>query len=345
MKRIKVFQGFVNYGTQAGFFSKALRDKGIPSISVTFPDQYRRQIDVELLHGGTFIKKIFKHSYNRVRMLYWFFKYNTFHFYFGKTFLKNQRDLPLYHFFGKKVVMEYLGYDVQLYQYSIDKYELTNVRFYKDVETSKLSDERKTKRLKHETQYIDKQLVCAPYLSEFVEGSEVLPLAIDLSEYLFSPKNIPENEIVIMHAPTNRGNKGTEFILAALEKLIDEGFNIRILLVENISHDELKLKYKECDIFIDQIVGGWYGTASIEAMAIGLPTCCFVRESYYEHINYGHKIPIINVLPSTVYDVVKDLIINKDKLAEIGLKSRRFVEEIHDLNKVTDKLIDIYNKL
>ena len=345
MNKIKVFQGLENYGTQAGFFSNALREKGIPSISATFPDPYKRQIDVELLHGGTYFLKIFKHSYNRLRMVCWFFKYNTFHFYFGRTFLKNQRDLPLYHFFGKKVVMEYLGYDVQLYQYSIDKYELTNVRFYKDVETSKLSDERKIKRLKFETQYIDKQLVCAPYLSEFVEDSEVLPLAIDLSKYQYTPKTILGNEIVIMHAPTNRGNKGTEFILAALNKLIDEGFNIRILLVENISHDELKLKYKECDIFIDQIVVGWYGTASIEAMAIGRPTCCFIRESYFEHIDYGQKIPIINVLPTTVYSVIKDLILNKDKLVEIGLNSRRFVEEIHDLNKVTDHLINIYNKL
>lgn len=345
MSRIKVFQGLVNYGTQAGFFSKALREKGIPSISVTFPDQYRRQIDVELLHGGSFFQKLLKHSYNKARMIYWFFKYNTFHFYFGKTLLKNQRDLPLYHLFGKKVIMEYLGYDVQLYQYSIDKYELTNVRFYKDVKTSKLSDDKKIKRLKYETQYINKQLVCAPYLSEFVTGSEVLPLAIDLSKYQYSPKMISENEIVIMHAPTNRGNKGSEFILAALNTLIAEGYNIRILLVENISHDELKLKYKECDIFIDQIVVGWYGTASIEAMAIGRPTCCFIRESYFEHIDYGQKIPIINVLPTTVYDVIKDLILNKDKLAEIGLNSRRFVEEVHDLKIVTDKLIDIYNKL
>jgi hypothetical protein len=31
---------------------------------------------------------------------------------------------------------------------------------------------------------------------------------------------------------------------------------------------------------IDQIMAGWYGTASIEAMAIGRPVICFIRESY-----------------------------------------------------------------
>jgi len=64
-----------------------------------------------------------------------------------------------------------------------------------------------------------------------------------------------------------------------------------MLLVENISHSELKEKYKECDIFVDQIVGGWYGTASIEAMAIGRPTVCFLRESYFEYIDFGPSIP------------------------------------------------------
>ncbi|MDD3080050.1 MAG: hypothetical protein PHH37_13260 [Paludibacter sp.] len=241
--------------------------------------------------------------------------------------------------------MEYLGYDVQLYQISAEKYEFTNVRSFTNIEAAIQSDKKKQKRLQYETKYIDKQIVCAPYLSEFVPGSEVLPLAVDLSQFDFIPKKSDGDEIVIMHAPTNRGNKGSEFILSALNRLIADGFKIKILLVENVSHEELKQKYIECDIFIDQIVAGWYGTASIEAMAIGRPTCCFIRESYYEYIDYGDRIPIINASPKTVYDVVKDLLINKDQLPEIGLHSRRFVEEIHDLDKVTERLVKMYNQL
>jgi len=344
-KKLKVFHGLVNYGTQAGLFAKGLREKGIDAISVSGPDPFKRQIDVELLHGGNWIEKIVKHSINWIRRFYWFFKYNTFHFYYGTTLFPKQMDLPFYKIFGKKIIMEYLGYDVQLYQYSLDKYEVTNVKYYKPHKESLIADKKKSTRLKHETPYIDKQLVCAPYLLEFVPNAEILPLAIDLSQYQFSPKEIEDEEITIMHAPTSRGNKGTEFIMDALYKLIDEGYKIKILLVENISHEELKNKYKECDIFIDQILGGWYGTAAIEAMAIGRATVCFIRKSYCEQVDYGSNIPIINAEPKTIYTVLKQTLDNKHILKDLGRESREFVENVHDLNKITEKLISIYKSL
>jgi hypothetical protein len=77
-------------------------------------------------------------------------------------------------------------------------------------------------------------------------------------------------------------------------------------------------------------------------MAIGRPTICFIRESYFEHIDYGNKIPIINAQPGTIYDVLKKTINNKHLFPELGKRSREFVESIHDLDKLTDRLIEIY---
>jgi glycosyltransferase involved in cell wall biosynthesis len=344
-KKLKVFHGLVNYGTQSGLFARELRKMGYDAISVTYPDAFKRITDIELKHGGNFIQKVIKHTWNYLFRIKCFFKYDIFHFYYGTTLLPRQLDLPFYKFFGKKVVMEYLGYDVQLYEYSIKKYEITNVMFYKTPEESKKSDKKKLARLRSESKYLDKQLVCAPYLSEFVPGSEVLPLAIDLSDYKYSPKSNPTEDIVIMHAPTSRGNKGSLFIINAIDKLINEGYPVKMLLVENVTHNELKKKYIECDIFVDQILGGWYGTASIEAMAIGRPTVCFIRESYFKYIDYGKAIPIINANPLTIYEVLRFLIDNKHLLIEIGKKSRQFVEDIHDSRNVTNRLVEIYNSL
>jgi hypothetical protein len=80
-------------------------------------------------------------------------------------------------------------------------------------------------------------------------------------------------------------------------------------------------------------------------MALGRPTICFIRESYYEHINYGNKIPIINAKPSTIYEVLKKTIDEKHLLPKIGSDSRKFVEEIHDIKKITSDLITIYKNL
>ena len=179
-KELRVFHGLVNYGTQAGLFARALREAGVEAISVAFPDPFKRHIDVELLHGGNLFQKVIKHTWNRIRFVLWFFKYNTFHFYFGSSLFPNQFDLPLYKFFGKKVIMEYLGYDVQLYQLSVDKYSITNIKSYKSLDEHIIADSQKIKRLKRETKFVDLQLVCAPCYSEFVKDAQVLPLAIDI---------------------------------------------------------------------------------------------------------------------------------------------------------------------
>jgi len=345
-KKMRVFHGLVNYGTQAGFFAKELQHRGIKAQSVTGYDPFGRITDITLKNSGRNIfGKLYNFIWNSLYKIKCFYSFNVFHFYFGNTLGRYQLDLPFYHIFGKKVVFHYLGFDVQLYQYSNEKYEINNVRFVFDDKSGRKHDKIITKRLKFETRFADLQMVCAPCYSEFVSGSFVLPLAIDLNAYKYSPKLNTSEVITIMHAPTSHNNKGTSFIINAINQLCNEGYKINMLLVENISHQELKEKYKECDIFVDQIVGGWYGTASIEAMAIGRPTVCFLRESYFEYIDFGPSIPIINADPTTIYEVLKKLIEKKEELPLMGEKSRRFVEEVHDLKKLTNKLVQIYESL
>jgi glycosyltransferase involved in cell wall biosynthesis len=343
-RKLKVFHGLVNYGTQAGLFAHELRNQGVDSISVSYPDRFKRQIDVELLHGGNFFEKIIKHTWNYLRRLYWFFRYNIFHFYYGTSLFPNQWDLPLYRLFGKKIILHYLGNDVQLYEKSVKKYKWTNMPGFIEDKDPIAYDRRILNRMKYEVKYANLQCVCAPCYSEFVPNSIVIPLAIDLE--LFSYNTYPENtKTVIMHAPTSRGFKGTDYIVKAIDKLKVEGFDICFNLVENITHAELKEEYKKCDIFIDQIMGGWYGTAAIEAMAIGRPVICSLRKSYFEYIEFGEKIPIIHADPDCIYESIKHLLVNKSRLPQIGIDSRKFVEEIHDCRKIAENLIEIYKRI
>lgn len=345
-KEIKVFHGLVNYGTQAGFFSRELRNQGIEALSIVYPDSYKRQADLELLFGGSFITKVLRHSLNYIKRIKCFFHFNTFHFYYGTSLFPYQLDLPLYSLFGKRVIMEYLGTDCQLYEYSIQKYKWTNSSGRFLIKQDGLNNDKIIiKRLKSESKYIDKKFVCAPLYSEFVQKSTVLPLAIDISDFSFIPI-FKKDKLRIMHAPTHRGFKGSDYILEAVHKLIEEGYPLEIDLVEGVTHFELKNRYLKCDIFIDQILAGWYGTASIEAMAIGRPVICFMRNDYFKEINYNCIIPIISANPDSIYDVLKETVgFSFEKLQEIGLSSRLFVEETHDVKKVTEKLIQEYKIL
>jgi glycosyltransferase involved in cell wall biosynthesis len=342
-KDLKVFHGFVNYGTQAGFFARGLREKGIKALSVVTYDGFKREIDVELLYGGNIFQKILRHSWNYLKRISWFFEFNTFHFYFGTTLLPGQLDLPFYRLFGKKVIMGYLGAEVHRYQESIEKYgRYTNVQHY--IANGVKHDEDIDKRYRHESKYMDLQFVCDPVIGEFVPGSILLPLAIDVSEYQYTRKELGD-EIVIMHAPTSRGHKGSKYILAAFDKLLENGYPIKPLLVEGVSHKELKQKYIECDIFVDQILAGWYGTASIEAMALGRPVVCFIRDEYLKDVEYGNQVPVVNATIDNIYEVLVRLIEQKEALPEIGRRSREFIERNHDLSRLTDKLVTYYNQL
>lgn len=344
--KIRVFHGLVNYGTQAGSFAKELRNQGIEAFSLVYPDRFKRQVDEELRFGGTFFLKVLRHLLNYLKLLHCFFYYNTFHFYYGTTLFPHQLDLPFYRLFGKKVIMEYLGTDCQLYSYSIEKYKWTNSsgRFPKK-EDGDYNDLIIKKRLRSESPYIDRKFVCAPLYSEFVKNSTVLPLGVDLSDFNYYPMS-KKDKIRIMHAPTHRGFKGSEYILKALDRLIDEGYQIEVDLVEGVTHAELKDRYRQCDIFIDQILAGWYGTASIEAMAIGRPVICFMRDSYFEHIDFGIDIPVISANPDIIYDVLKHTItLSFEQLQNKGASSRLFVEHVHDVRKLTKQLIADYDIL
>jgi len=346
-KKLKVFHGLVNYGTQAGLFAKELRNQGVIAISVVGVDRSKRQTDVELLHGGSLIQKIFKHLWNTTRRYYWFFKYNTFHFYFGHTLFKNQGDLPFYKYFGKKVIMEYLGNDIRHYKTLVERYNLPESHEY--FQRMLEHDSKIAKRIMHESDYLNYKLCCLPTHMDFAKSysyniNEVLPLALNVVDIKYAAlrKKAPENPIKILHAPTKRGFKGTVYIESAIYTLQKEGYAIDFKIAEGITHAELFKEYELCDIFIDQISVGWYGTASLESMAVGRPTCAYIDERYFQYIDYYDEIPVINVTRENVTEKLRELINNREKLPEIGRKSREFVEKHHDVRNVTKKLIKIY---
>jgi hypothetical protein len=77
-------------------------------------------------------------------------------------------------------------------------------------------------------------------------------------------------------------------------------------------------------------------------MAIGRPTVCIYDPVFFEYIDYGEQIPIVNANPDTIYEVLKTLLSHRESWVEISSKSRLFVEDIHDLHKNAEKLIAVY---
>jgi glycosyltransferase involved in cell wall biosynthesis len=95
---------------------------------------------------------------------------------------------------------------------------------------------------------------------------------------------------------------------------------------------------RNADILIDQMTAGWYGLISVEAMALGKTTVCFLNDELYKYIA---DIPIINLNPDNLTEGLKKLISEREKLQEYGKAGRKFVEKYHDYVKNSIDILKI----
>ena len=333
-EKMKVFHGLVNYGTQAGMFAKELRSRGIRAVSVVQADPSRRMADINMRYDLN-QKYVFIRQLQRMWIKFSaFFKYNVFHFYFGKSLWPFNIDLPLYKLFGKKVVMEYLGSDVALWL------GLNGV----DWRGRPARRVKTMKRTFRQARLVDKQLVCAPCYYEVVDNSIVLPLALDLSDYSYHEWHSDIKNLTIMHCPTNRMAKKSDYIEAALDRLRSEGYHFTYKCITNVTHAQLKEEYISSDIVIDQHYA-WYGTVSVEAMALGRPVVSGYRPHVCHYDKRFENLPIINADVYNIYDVLKDILDGKYDLESISKACREFVMKTHDLKSVTNQLIELYESI
>src|SRR5205814_895007 len=83
------------------------------------------------------------------------------------------------------------------------------------------------------------------------------PLAVDLSLWKASERSSSadgENGVVrVLHAPNHRGAKGSEFIIAAVERLQARGYGIELVLAERVQNERIRDLLQEVDILADQL--------------------------------------------------------------------------------------------
>ena len=237
-------------------------------------------------------------------------RYDVYHFH-GGTLLPKGIDSILWKIFGKKLIIHHHGSELRFkgeeYIYS---------------------------------KFADNILVSTPDLLEWTPDGIWLPNPVDAKEYeLIEP--IPQNrKLRILHAPSSRKTKGTEYVIQAIDRLKKHGYDIEFILLENVSHDEVLKQIKLSDVIVDQFILGWYGMFSLEAMCMRKPVLCYIREDLAEKYK---NLPILNTKPEFVYDNLIKLIENKKLRLELGIIGRKYIENVHEPKKIAAKLIELYS--
>ncbi len=149
----------------------------------------------------------------------------------------------------------------------------------------------------------------------------------------------PIQRLVILHAPNHRALKGSAYFEQAVKELKDEGFEVELKVVEKVPNNEMRALMRSADVVADQLVIGWYAMFAMEAMALGKPVLCYLREDLKRfYIDAGlisrGEIPIVECSPTKVKEVIKGLVMDREALDEIGKRSRAFIEKHHSLESV-----------
>jgi hypothetical protein len=145
----------------------------------------------------------------------------------------------------------------------------------------------------------------------------------------------------VLHAPNHKNLKGTDVIERAVSTLREEGFNIELTLLTGVTHTQILSEFAFHDLVIDQLIIGWYGQFSIEALANGVPTVCFIADEYKSLYSVAlasenFQLPFIEANVLTLENVLRDCCLKKFDLKKISRDGRVFVEKYHSLQSIGD---------
>ena len=235
---------------------------------------------------------------------------DVFHFYFGLTLLPKSVQFPLLRALGKRSVMHFLGSDIR----------------------GKPPDQLDWARR------AGARVVGSYDAVRWVPDARVIPPGIDVRAIDPVPPSDRERPVVL-HAPSSRRRKGTEHVVAACEQL-----DVELEIVEGLDHRQSFERYRGADVIVDQLNAGWYGVFAIEAMALGKPVVTFLHEEAVRRTEeaFGVQVPIVSATKETLADALRPLVESADERRRVGVASRAYAEEVHDLQGMTDRLLALY---
>ena len=190
-----------------------------------------------------------------------------------------------------------------------------------------------------------------PSLWEYKLGYEnfnvtkCVPFPINYNELKYE-ENIVKEKIVFFHGLNNEKAKGTKFIRAAFERLSKNYPNdVECIIDGKMPFDEYVKLLKRTNVVVDQCCAYGYGINACIAMAQGKVVVSGCRKETLNAFGLDDT-PMILAKPDVdyLYHQFEWIIKNRDKISEIGEKSRKYIETIHNYKNIAKEYYDLWNK-
>ena len=155
--------------------------------------------------------------------------------------------------------------------------------------------------------------------------------------------------VKIVHAPNHRGVKGTEFMLAAIERLRKRGYAIELKLLEKVSNDAVLAAMREADICLEHCIGSGYALFAIEAMGSGSAVLSNLEDEHrigvHRHFGWLDQCPIVSANIDQLEETLEFLIKNPSLREQLGRIGIDYVKRFHSPQMAQYLFSSIYRKM
>jgi glycosyltransferase involved in cell wall biosynthesis len=119
-----------------------------------------------------------------------------------------------------------------------------------------------------------------------------------------------------------------------------------ILKAENVPFEQYSRMIEDCDVLLDQLYGYSPAMNALLAMSKGKIVVGGAEPECYDILDEKELRPMINVVPdeTDVYNKLKWIVENKNKLATMQQESIDFIKKHHSPAKVAEQYIKFWNK-
>jgi len=142
----------------------------------------------------------------------------------------------------------------------------------------------------------------------------------------------------IVHLPSVREVKGTDFVLKAVEEARERGARVELDIVENVPVADAMKRLEASDLCIDWMSPDYriHGVVSIEAMLRAIPVICNIDLTLYPE-----EIPIISAPPGGLAEKLLEIDRMREELPRRGKLSREYAIRMHHPMKAA-RMIEEY---
>lgn len=169
-----------------------------------------------------------------------------------------------------------------------------------------------------------------------------IPLPVITSKY--HVKNDLKNKIVIFHGIIRPDEKGTPIIVEAMNRLQEKYPNdVECVAKGGMPLDDYLLLLNRTNILIDQAHSDSVGMNGLYALAMG--KVVLSGNTHENQKEFGeYDCPIVNIMPDPeqIFMELEKLVLNRDKIKELSMKSREYVVRVHDAETIAQRYIDVF---